>query len=340
MEQSILKKIANYGYDVMKVHNRQRKGRNIKYHIGIDKPDSIAKKFLYITDNNEYIVSYILRTENIELLKDIVDVWLGNINHKKDVTWTLPIDVMINLTHYMLARRLKTKKIFTNNELNYIANLSRDQLITLLGNKYNGPTDHASLLFAILSGDSTRRPHSPIFEQRYQIIKDYPMYVMYVLGYNFRGPIESDMDTVYTRVAMSPKPEIEQILIEVNETSVDYFMRYYGVAIPHNFTGYQLEPKNFRNPTHKVKFFMEEIVDYGPVFKRTANENIDISQAVLVPSVDGESISREPYLILEKFTTDELLKEFGDFDGNWSSRSSLIYKIVHREFNKHVHQRS
>ena len=151
--------------------------------INMELTDFSATK-MKINEVPEWIIGILMMTQDEDSARGIVRRWL----HTDGSVTNLSIDEQINLIYYMtmssnpLGSNLSFTEVY---KLKYITN--NQQLLDLLGNKYEGPTDKASLIFAILSGTSAPRPNVNDIP-RYNLVKNYTTKVAWILAtklYNF-----------------------------------------------------------------------------------------------------------------------------------------------------------
>lgn len=88
-----------------------------------------------------------------DVAEAVVSKWLYD--DDMNITRYIVPDIQINLIHYMVMNNDIYIQKITKDQLKYITQ-NPTELYELLGNKYTGPADQSSLLFAILSGKSAR----------------------------------------------------------------------------------------------------------------------------------------------------------------------------------------
>lgn len=93
-------------------------------------------------------------------------------------------DMYYNLLWYLNLASPNAAEINTiRGQLDYASGLHVDELLTILGPSYTGPTDRASLLFAIATGKSTHKPN--IFNSpRYLQIATLPPWLVWIIAMN------------------------------------------------------------------------------------------------------------------------------------------------------------
>lgn len=264
MENSIAKKIGRYQYKRYKsVFGSGSKIKNIRiYEEKYDNVDLIAENYATIYQSRDgervYFVDYILMNNDLLLLQQVIGVWFSN-PEKKQIAWGFDVKTCVDLAFYLTMSAQKPKNIFSNDELNYIATLSPDQIHKLLGAKYKGPTDHASLLFALLTGYSAP-PYTYVREREVKVSNYEPKLVYYLSnGKNLyarsMGAFKSVEYAPYIKIIMSSESDVEKIMLTVDENNVEYYTRYYGLS----------------ESLFDLDYFLNEIRDYTLVLSRPKN---------------------------------------------------------------------
>lgn len=271
----------------------------------------IATKMI-INEVPEWIIGILMMTQDEDSTKAIVRRWL----HTDGYITNLSTDEQINLIYYMtmssnpLGSNLSFTEVYN---LTYITN--NQQLLDLLGNKYEGPTDKASLIFAILSGTSAPRPNVNDIP-RYNLVKNYTTKVAWILAtklYNFLANTDDYIDIYppYIHVALQNPSILESIIVAVNEDNVDEFLNTYQIILPTLNTP--------RDQTSKVDYFIQEILNYEEVLHR--NPNIGIIESLRGINRQDAKAMLSPYTIKELVVIYEPIDE-------WSNRNELITVIL------------
>lgn len=171
----------------------------------------------YDGQNHKYkLQEYILKFNDLHLIRLIVNVWFANQQHN------IPFDVQLNLLHYMIMSPSPYQVKFTDEELHYIANASPQQLLKMLGKSYQGPIDHASLLFAILSGTVAPYPNVQDVQDRYDVVKEYPLDALFHILKLYKYDAMSYPPHIF--IALQTPYLVEPLIGTVNEDNVDAYI--------------------------------------------------------------------------------------------------------------------
>ena len=184
-----------------------------------------------------------------------------------------------------------------------------------MGPQYRGPTDQASLLFAVVSGRSSAKPDISNIP-RYQNVATYPPATVWNLADNLYGLTNGDDNVLslyppYVHVALQPPSSIEQVAAAVTETNVDNFMDQFGMLLPTEDT-----PQSQKD---KMAFFMKQIAQYDPIFKRAQN--------LPPPPVLAGKTKQQARTILAPYTLKEIVDAYEPV-GTWTKRNRLIDIIL------------
>jgi hypothetical protein len=223
------------------------------------------------------------------------------------------IDIYFNLIWYMNIAQNSDNTNLNQKEKDYIGALSVQELTDLLGPRYQGPHDFASLVFACHSGRSAPLPElinipdypvvtqMPIvaidklcnkfgmYENRY-IATPYPPYIFVALHLDMLSPL------------------IKDLIHQVNDDNVNQMMADYGIV----------SGRNLENP---VAYFIEQIIDYNDYFIRPK----DILPPPDLRGYDEDIIGP----ILFPYTLKEIADAYEPTRA-WSGRDELI-EIVTEE---------
>ena len=201
-------------------------------------------------------------------------------------------------------------------QLDYVSGLGINELLIILGPRYAGPTDRASLLFAITTGKSSAKPN--IFNlPRYPQIVILPPWLVWTVAMNRYKIISPDglvsVYPPYVHWAVQPESVLNPILFMVTEQNVDNLMTTYQIQGPLWLYN------RLRNQTEKVKYFVKEILNYEPVLTRAAT--------TLPPPILTWKSLEQIRNILPLYTLTELINAYEPV-GTWSNRSELIETIA------------
>jgi hypothetical protein len=260
---------------------------NRKYYIG------------YIMDSDPNLVAEIFTVFGLDRLKATIDVYYN-------LLWYL------NVAHDATASRL------TKEEISYISGLEEPELLNILGPRYRGPHDKASLIFAVLSGKSSPRPDI-IDIPRYESVAVYPPNVVWLLAQKLYGIIDSDNEIIslyppYVHVALQPPSGVEQIVSSVNENNVDQLAEQYGVV-------FRTENPINDNQRKKVKYFINEIKNYDVILTRPQN--------LMPPPILVDKTKDQIRNILSQYTLKEIVDAYEPI-GVWENREGII-DVIGRE---------
>ena len=200
-------------------------------------------------------------------------------------------------------------------QLDYASGLNVDQLINLLGPRYTGPTDRASLLFAIATGKSTAKPAISDLP-RYPQIAALPPWLVWIIAMNAYNVIDSENEFAsvyppYVHWALQPQSTLDPILFAVTEQNVDNLMTTYQIPSPTR--------ANLRTPRDKIKYFIKEILNYEPILTRAAN--------TLPPPLLTGRTRNQITNMLSVYTLKEIVDAY-EPEGTWSNRDELIETIA------------
>ena len=200
-------------------------------------------------------------------------------------------------------------------QLNYISNCSIDQLRTLLGPKYNGPTDQASLIFAAVTGKSASGPDITNIP-RYNKIAALPSWLVWTVAMNLYKVIDIERRLIsiyppYIHWTLQDESPIDSIIFAITEQNIDYLMTAYQIPLPTHLP--------LTIPIDKIKYFVKEITQYEPVLARAPN-------IIPPPMLIGQTIPQINNM-LSVYTLKELVDAY-EPTGTWFDRQTLIDTIA------------
>lgn len=258
------------------------------------------------TISNEYSVNLETSDQIIRLFEE----------HFHPAHLRATIDVFVNFFFYMDTSRLYTKRyhmmpgflgstsivlpidvLFGVNISSYLSGLNQEDLLELLGAKYLGARDHASLLFAAVTGFSTRVSNLPnvnaiLASPRYQLVKQYPPQKISSILNTLYVPETIDLDLpVYIRLAAKRGSLIEKILVYSTNDNLAILLDKYGIVIPSGIH------QNFL-----LYLFIYNINHYDPILNRPAN----FPPPSLLYNIRSEDISK----VIRMYTCKELIETF------------------------------
>jgi len=246
-------------------------------------------------------------------------------NHWNFTNLVASADTYYNLLWYINMGENPFASGLFPNEIRYISGLNIRDLIRILGPMYRGPRDHASLLFAIISGKSTPHPNADTIPRYIEIIKYSPA-VIWNFFFNVYGLNKKRTDYIpdmedrlgiyppYVRVSNKEESLVDRILLGVNENNVDNFMNLYQVAIPTR------DPP--RNQKEKLDYFTEEILRYELILTRPQT-------TILPPILTHDMVNDvdDVYNNLSVYTSKELIEAYEPLM-EWNGYYDLIRIII------------
>lgn len=248
----------------------------------------------------------VLMDKDLKFIRNLVSV-LGFYNLNST------IDVYHNLLWYFNMAEEPNAIGLADYQKRYISGLGVPELLNILGPRYAGPQDKASLLFAITSG---RSAHLPCIANipRYPQVAAYGPKIVWMLAYNLynimdeQGPKGHHPPYIY--VSLQNPSIVEPIIAIVNVNNVFTLMKQYGII----YSGlYAL------SVDEALRYFISEISNYEPVLTRPQT-----------PPLPPDLINKTPEEItalLKIYATKELYDAY-DPGENWSDRESLIKAII------------
>lgn len=271
------------------------------------KNDRNLKSGLYKVSKDMYVTDYLLKHNKTNVVEGVMAEWLYNDDSM--LSTYIPKDVQFNLLYYILMNKPDYKPKFNKQQLKYITQ-HPDELLELLGSKYIGNKDHASLLFAILTGYSSPSPNIVHIFGQYQEIKnvEWPDINLIIGDYPFDKRLSPFPP--HLRAARELNSSMAKLILTIADNNVHYIIDYYKIPIPDDLDDMTL--------TYYVK---KELSQYENVFKR--GNKIKIKHSKLPKTENGL------YKYFNKFTSDELLDNYKDLiptDGKnkWRDRKDII----------------
>lgn len=227
-------------------------------------------------------------------------------------------DVCYDLLWYLFISEDPFRNNLTKKERSYVLKASRNELQEILGDRYNGASDRASMIFTILSGQiiPAIKYGDTEFLNRYKQIKSYNSDVVYNLAfvandimidhnngtYNVYGP--------YTNLSLYNPSPIESIISNTKNEDFMTMIEKLGIGPIFNL--------EFMTDLEKIKFLQGEISLYHNVFNRDTNIG-------LPPNLINKNRNEIINIIL-KYTNIELINAY-EPRGRWNSRAELIKLI-------------
>jgi len=221
---------------------------------------ALAAKVGYYTwlDGNRQrtLMGYLMNLSTAELLDVMAKLGYTNLADS--------IDVFYNLLWFLIYG----EKTFPNSDLQptkqeraFISGLSSEEILAILDADYIGPRDRASLIVAAISGRVTALPDNADIANnpRYAMIAGTSTTKVWGLAsklYNIINDRGIPRDYPPHRyVALRSPDQIEGIILSVDADNIDAIFQDYGML-------------DYNYPGGKINFFINEIVNYGPIFSR------------------------------------------------------------------------
>ena len=234
-------------------------------------------------------------------------------------------DTLAGLYNLLWYLNLAGKDASTLNkwEKSYLSGLNEEQLRQMLGPKYTGPQDKASLLFAAVTGQST---HLPSIENipRYPEVMTYTPPRVWMLAndlYNIAEeydqkwyePIYISPYAPYVHVALQAPSSIEQVIVSTTLDNVNECLRDYQIVLPTQNTPITAQ--------RKLDYFVNEIKNYEYVFTRVPG--------ILPPPVLKGLTQNQVEETLKEYTIKELVDAYEPIK-TWRDRKHLI-EVIYEE---------
>ena len=208
--------------------------------------------------------------------------------------------------------------------LHHIASLSVLELRTLLGNNYDGPLDHASMLFAAFSGQKV--PFSDETEERYQQVVSYNPSIVYNLAFKTYSMIDDTIGTYsligpYRYLSQQRPAPIENLIFDIRIDEVERLIEKYdiGPILRRCETDTQHGVVEITDPEERLNYLKNDLSGYNRVFTREVGTQ-------LPPNLIDRN--REEILdILSIYTNMELINNY-EPRTQWFSRSQLLNIIA------------
>lgn len=217
------------------------------------------------------------------------------------------IDMFHNLMWYLSYSLGPYDNNLNNKEKEYVSGLSEQQLGMLSGEKYKGPSDKASMIFAILSGES---PRTYGILRHYEEVKKFnpiAVWILYEQKY-----VQFDIsrkqitdDPPYVALAKiyekSNIPAEDKIAGAATVHNIDRLIKYYRIAMSPIIV----------TPREKVIYFIKEIMFYKDILSRAEN-------VILPPPLLHNKPVYEIKNVINKYTSLELLDGYEPLE-NWEN---------------------
>ena len=263
-------------------------------------------QIISINGNSVLVIAYLMNEVNVDFIIDLMSAL-------SFTSLTATIDVYYNLLWYLNISEEPYMMNLTNAEKVFISKLTIEQLLYILGDKYIGPIDHASLLFAAVSGKSTHRPEIRDIP-RYNEIMNLPPATVWSLADLYRVVnIEQRLYSwypPYVHLALQPESTIEKIALTITDENIDAIIGQYGYIPPNG--NFKISARN------KRRLFLKELKHYDPIFNRGP-----IEPPPMLKGKTDEQIEK----ILEPYTLKELIDAYEPTEP-WMDRADLIETCI------------
>lgn len=302
--QSIRKKLESYNFEFC----RFKSYRTLRYLLG---PIEMMTLSLGLLNDQEVILTDGRRYNLIEVIMSylhrdkINNIWKINLSH-------IPINILIDLLWYInYCTTMHDAIPYSNLELNFIFSLTVPELIDVLGTRYSGPHDQASLLFAVLYGYKTFIPPNIELIPRYREIVKLPCYQVWGLAnlYDITTPNENNPYPPYTLVTLAEPSILNDIILYTNKSTLEYIMEQYQIVFPPYFVVSDME---------KVMFCIKEVKYYDVILSRSQD---------LLPPPPLNGMTFEQWVPMTIYYTLKELIDTYDPEKVWMDRKTLLHSI-------------
>lgn len=313
IEESIRGKLLNANFEVYDFVWKKERGKGIRkfkdgksFGVFFEQYQKIPNDFV----TSQYVIGYLMESVPPIFIAQLV-TGLGF----DKLTGT--IDVFYNLLWYLNIADNPYATGLNNMEKSYISGLDINELLIILGNNYRGPIDKASLIFAILSGKSAQK----VEINRYNYVASFPPNVVWNLAYYLYNIVNKEYSVYslfppYIHVAFQNPSIIEPILLALNENNVDELISKYGIVIPQAGLDNILKDHVQK---FKVKFFIEIIKKYEPIFSRNPE--------IVPPPILVGKTKTQTRNILYEYTMKEIIDTY-EPTRIWYDYNELIDRII------------
>lgn len=224
------------------------------------------------------------------------------------------IDVIYNLLWYLCISEDPFGNNLSTKEIAYVTSLNTDELLSLLGNRYTGATDRASLIFAVLSGHVI--PAYSTNSSRYDDIKNYDSRIVYNLAFVQNKMIDHEHGLYslygpYVFLSMQEVSPIETVITNVRKENYHDLVTRLGIGPVNNIERMSEEDR--------ILHLQGELSLYHNVFTRPSGLNH--------PPELGDKSRNEILHNLSYYTNTELIDAYEPRE-IWNSRGELI-KVIH-----------
>jgi hypothetical protein len=220
------------------------------------------------------------------------------------------MDIKYNLLWYLHVASDPYGVSLTTPELHYISRLSPEAVRNLLPASYSGPIDHASLIFAVVSGYRTPSPNV-LDLPRYGEIVAYPAEAVWALAQQVYHIYNEEIEIIgewppHVYVALQLKTNFELPFVMVNSSNVESFLSRYQI----------ISGRRIEDP---INYFRHEIINYEPVFTRNFETYLPPPPLTGLTSVQVQDR-------LAIYTLKEIVDAY-EITTPWSGRQELLNVI-------------
>jgi hypothetical protein len=199
-------------------------------------------------------------------------------------------------------------------EKRFVSELNRDQLLEILApTGYNGPSDPASLIWAIVKRQMPTRPDitkEPRYPGMLEINKDLVLRDA-VLLHNYYNP-ELEVPSFFTpprHLAIGQESPLDPFILTYNG-DVDGFAQALQMIFP----------VSVKTKEEKEEYFFKNLKYYADIFTRP-------DEIIPPPDITGMTKDRVKN-ILRQYTDEELADAYEITSHNWTSRKDFIDKLA------------
>lgn len=222
----------------------------------------------------------------------------------------LSIDMCCNLLWYINHVAANTYVML---QLQHVHDLQ--DVIDMLGSEYDGPTDAASVIFALITQYSVPHPDARYIPGYYDIVKNYTLCQVWRLNCFYTE--ENTKLPPHIRLALVEKHSIvEPIILKLDEDNIAMLMEDEDMLLPKYLQS--------QHPHAWISYFLNEIKIY---------ENIKIRGEHYPPPPDINTVvaDNNEGAALQYYTLKELVEAY-EPGADWRDRRSLI-RIIFEEAN-------
>lgn len=312
--------------------NRRKKSTDLLIDSNYDlSPKSISRiifnyrTLIYTDTPNKYLsdinlVQYIMYYYTLDEVNELFRILHLNYNN-------MEVDTRYNLLWYLNNTVVPIKSDLKPNDIFTISSYSVDELLEILGPNYDGATDHASLMFALLTR-ATVKLKETYDKSTYDTIKRYsPKSVWDLCIYKYNKNQLKTIVPPYIILASTFEKETlaDKIIIYCSNHDFVPVMKHYGIISP--------DPNINSNRNMLYKYFITEMSNYDEILNRPPNTPYPYPLNKLLNELLTQDDDRflDYYLLikqqLEIYTLEEIVKAY-EPKVPWTDRKKLLNNII------------